>query len=286
MFLNNYNHLLRPASFRDVEAVGDLLGRNSIVHRHLGWGTPLDLLGSQPYLVLEQGERILAALACPEHEAGMSWLQLFAAAPGIPLKRAWNALWPEALQILRKSHQNYQINALLIQPEIDELLIDAGFVLIDQVVVLAWDYDHSRWPEIPPGVSVRELKMEDLEQVCLIDRLAFELIWRNNLSQLETACQEAFSAAVIEFEGQVQAYQISTLNPQGGHLARLAVNPAFQSRGLGRALVADLLDRFQDRGILNITVNTQYQNRASLELYNQFGFSLLDERYPVRQFLI
>ena len=237
-------------------------------------------------MVLEQGERILAALACPEHEAGMSWLQLFAAAPGIPLKRAWNALWPEALQILRKSHQNYQINALLIQPEIDELLIDAGFVLIDQVVVLAWDYDHSRWPEIPPGLSVRELKMADLEQVCLIDRLAFERIWRNNLSQLETACQEAFSAAVIEFEGQVQAYQISTLNPQGGHLARLAVNPAFQSRGLGRALVADLLDRFQDRGILNITVNTQYQNRASLELYNKFGFSLLEERYPVRQFSI
>jgi ribosomal-protein-alanine N-acetyltransferase len=275
---------IRPAGGGDREALTKLLQRKSFVHRHLGWGTALDWIGSQPFLVLEKDSEILAALACPPDEDGITWLQLFTAAPGISIYRAWNRLWPQAKKVLGNTGSVRTVNSLVIQPEMDRLLAKAHFSEIYQVVVLIWENTRAVWPHLNDQLSARTMTQQDLPRVYQIDQSAFELIWRNSLSQLGMAFQEAFSATVLELDGSVQGYQISTHNPQGGHLARLAVNPAYQTRGLGTALVSDLLDRFQDRGILEVTVNTQSENQSSLELYKKFGFSLQNERYPVRQY--
>jgi len=69
----------------------------------------------------------------------------------------------------------------------------------------------------------------------------------------------------------------------GAHLARLAVRPSLQSRGLGRALVADLVQQAERHGMYRLTVNTQSDNAASLALYKKTGFRETGERYPVYQ---
>ena len=126
---------------------------------------------------------------------------------------------------------------------------------------------------------------EDFTRIHEIDLNAFDLIWRNSKSQLKTAHQEAFSARVIDREGLAAAYQISTTNPQGGHLARLAVDPDYQNQGLATRLMEDMLDSFQNHGIVEVTVNTQSNNKASLDLYQKFGFIRLEETYPVLQYI-
>jgi len=55
---------------------------------------------------------------------------------------------------------------------------------------------------------------------------------------------------------------------------------------VGSALVEDLLDRFQREGIVQVSVNTQARNQASLELYKKFGFTRMEEIYPVYQYTI
>jgi len=275
---------IRPAGEADREALTKLIQRKSFIHRHLGWGTPLDWIGCQPFLVLEKKTEILAALACPPDEDGITWLQLFAAAPGFSIHKAWKELWPQAERILGDSGAGGTVNSLVVRPEMDRLLDKSHFLEIYQVVVLIWENTRAIWPHLNDQLRVRRMTKADLSRVYQIDQLAFELIWRNSLSQLGVAYQEAYSATIVELDGSVQGYQISTYNPQGGHLARLAVNPTYQSRGIGTALLADLLGRFQDRGILEVTVNTQSENQASLDLYQKFGFNLLDDRYPVRQY--
>jgi ribosomal protein S18 acetylase RimI-like enzyme len=284
MILNDSDLTVRPAITSDIVPLTKLIQRKSFVHRHLGWGSPLDWLGFQPYLVLEEKSNILAALACPPDEDGITWLQLFAAAPGFSTFRAWNKLWPQAKRVLKSLKDVRTVNSLAIRPEMDRLLQKAGFLELYQVVVLVWDISRASWPQLKTNASVRLMHQDDLRNVYNVDQRAFNEIWRNSLSQLEAAYREAFSATVIELDGLVLGYQISTVNSKGGHLARLAVNPLYQSRGLGTMLVADLLDRFQDQGIVQVTVNTQSVNIASLDLYRKFGFRLRDDRYPVRQF--
>jgi ribosomal protein S18 acetylase RimI-like enzyme len=86
---------------------------------------------------------------------------------------------------------------------------------------------------------------------------------------------------VAEDETGIIGYQISTTSAMGGHLARLAVLPAYQGRRIGYALLNDLLRQFVYRGIFRVTVNTQSDNLASLKLYEKAGFERTGERYPV-----
>jgi ribosomal-protein-alanine N-acetyltransferase len=81
----------------------------------------------------------------------------------------------------------------------------------------------------------------------------------------------------------VIGYQLSTRNSLGVHLARLAVRPAVQGKGVGYALVADLIQQVRRRGISHLTVNTQSDNATSLALYQRMGFRETGERYPVYQ---
>lgn len=275
---------LRKAVPADQEDLARLLQRRSFIQRHLSWGTPLDWLGSEPFLILEEDGSILGALACPPDEDGITWLQLFAAAPGVPIYLAWSQLWPAARHSLEISGAARSVCSLVIREEMDQLLAKSLFSLVNEVVVLFWDHSWAAGPGVREDLAVRPMRIEDLEDVYRVDRLAFEFIWRNSRSQLKAAFREAFSSTVVEYEGRVQGYQISTWSPQGGHLARLAVNPEYQSQGMGSALLADLLDRFLDHGILEVSVNTQAENLSSLDLYRKFGFRLQEARYPVRQY--
>lgn len=286
MILNNAELIVRQADTSDLIELNNLLQRKSFVHRHLGWQSPLDWLGSQPFLVLEERSRILAALACPPDEDGITWLQLFITAPGYSMFKAWNELWPYAKGELQKLDKVTTLNSLVIRPEMNQLLKTAGFLELYHVVVLDWDSSNAVWPEINMDHQVRLMEKRDLIGVYEVDKLAFDEIWRNSLSQLEAAYREAFSATVVEIDGRVEGYQISTATTRNGHLARLAVNPRHQSNGLGSLLVSDLLERFQDGGFVEVSVNTQSNNSISLDLYRKFGFRLLDDLYPVRQYSI
>jgi ribosomal protein S18 acetylase RimI-like enzyme len=88
---------------------------------------------------------------------------------------------------------------------------------------------------------------------------------------------------VAEADGQIIGYQLSTRNPLGAHLARLAVRPESQGRGVGRALVADLIQQAERRSMYHLTVNTQNDNLSSLALYKKIGFRETGDCYPVYQ---
>ena len=57
-----------------------------------------------------------------------------------------------------------------------------------------------------------------------------------------------------------------------GFLQRLAVDPAREGHGLGRALVLDGLVWLRRRGVERVVVNTQEANQRALALYEQLGF--------------
>ncbi|MFN3492474.1 MAG: GNAT family N-acetyltransferase, partial [Anaerolineales bacterium] len=65
------------------------------------------------------------------------------------------------------------------------------------------------------------------------------------------------------------------------HLARLAVRPEAQGRGVASALVSHLIQNLNSNQNGNLSVNTQEDNFASLALYKKLGFSKTGEYFPV-----
>ena len=127
---------------------------------------------------------------------------------------------------------------------------------------------------------------EDLELATKIDHDAFQPIWKNSFDSLSLAYEQSSQASVAELGEEIVGYQFSTTSSMGGHLARLAVKQNMQGRGVGYALVYQLLNQFSKQGVKHVTVNTQKSNVASLGLYAKAGFTFTGESYQVYQHMI
>jgi ribosomal protein S18 acetylase RimI-like enzyme len=133
---------------------------------------------------------------------------------------------------------------------------------------------------------IRAMSIADLIGVEKVDLESFDPIWQNSRENLEIAFRQAAVASVVEEAGEIIGYQISTATPMGGHLARLAVTPMSQGKGVGYALLLDTLEQFEQRGAQSVTVNTQQDNLISLSLYKKAGFERTGEEYPVYQYRV
>ena len=117
--------------------------------------------------------------------------------------------------------------------------------------------------------------------VSQLDLDAFGSFWHNSCESLKRAYAQAVYASVAVDDSGVIGYQLSTGNPFGAHLARIGVRPEAQGRGIGAALVSDLVHRLDTNHLARLSVNTQADNAASLSLYKKLGFTQTGEHFPV-----
>jgi ribosomal protein S18 acetylase RimI-like enzyme len=223
---------------------------------------------------------VCSVLVCPPDPPEVAWIRLFAAAGDLSVNRAWQALWPAAQATLVELHQP-QVAAIPSEDWFRLVLEKSGFEHTHNIVSLRWEAEHP----LPPAriTHIRAMKSTDLPDISELDAAAFAPLWRNSHNSLEAAYYQAALATVVEDDGQLVGYQISTVGPLGGHLARLAVHPNWRTKGIGYALVCDLLAYFAQHGPQRVTVNTQEDNLTSLKLYHKAGFRLTGEVLPVYQ---
>ncbi len=277
---------IRPAVSSDRRQIADLIQAEPRVHRHLDWRTPLEWLGSAPYWVLQDGRQIVAALACPPDPDSIAWIRLFVHASRLSSTSAWQPLW-EAVQRELTGRGGMMAAAITMQNWFDSILLDSGFQLFQQIVLLERNNGLSRSGSLPAGITLRQMTAGDLPQVVEVDAAAFEPLWRNSLDALIAAFSQSVYASVAEAPSGLVGYQLSTGNPLGAHLARLAVRPEMQGQGIATGLVDDLIRHVHPlAGAGRITVNTQADNSASLALYQKMGFLRTGEQYPVYTFRV
>ena len=267
---------LRPAVLADQRQITNLMHISPHVHRHLDWRYPLDWIGSPPFFVLENLGQLSAALACPPDPPLVAWVRLFAASGSVPLEESWSMLW-EAAHLDLASRGQFTAAAIAIQEWYRDLLLASGFTSRQSIVLLERDEPLLVEAPLPVGFSIRPMKLDDLPAIAAVDAAAFDPLWQNSLPALGRAYPQAVLSTIIEVVG----YQLSTRNPRGAHLARLAVRPDVQGQGIGYALVADLIRQAGRYNIAHLSVNTQSDNAASLVLYKRADFHETGERYPV-----
>lgn len=271
---------VRPALQTDQRQIANLIHFSSHVHRHLDWRNPLEWIGTPPFFTLESQGQVVAALGCPPDPPAVAWVRLFVNSGKIPVQKSWKMLWDRAQTELACKAQ-FVAAAIVLQEWFHPLLLSSGFTSHQSIVMLERDGEVPAGIALPSEISLRGMMAFDLPAIAEVDASAFELLWQNALPTLERAYPQSVWATVAETEGQVIGYQLSTRNPTGVHLARLAVRPDMRGKGLGYALVADLIQQIGRRRISHLTVNTQSDNAASLALYQRMGFRETGEHYPV-----
>ena len=266
------------ATQNDLDQLTIFFNQSHKIHRHLDWFGPLDWLGKQPYLYIIENDQVEAVICAVPDNPEIAWIRTFGIHDTAHLKIYWTRLLSETITKLRNSGIK-RIACLSLHKWFENLLITANFENHHNIIVLQWQeiFPNKR----PQRLKLRSMTERDLQEVEQIDHNAFPPIWQNSREGLKKAIQHNGVRTVALENGKLIGYQISTTMTFYGHLSRLAVHPDYQNKGIGYAIVYDLLKRLTQQGFSRITVNTQSNNLPSLRLYKQLGFIRTGEEIPV-----
>ena len=150
--------------------------------------------------------------------------------------------------------------------------LEAGFAVREALHLLSRPL-----ADLPPACAapLHRGQRRHRADVLAIDASAFPPFWRLDQAGLDEAMAATRSARFrVAARGRVLGYAISGRSGTKGYLQRLAVDPAVEGRGLGRALILDGLRWMRRRGASQVVVNTQVGNERALRLYQHLGFRL------------
>jgi ribosomal protein S18 acetylase RimI-like enzyme len=269
---------IRQSEQSDTHLMRGLLASADWLHQHLDWLSPTELLEKKPFLIAFEKGLPIACLALPPDTPEIAWVRLFASTSSDPAE-TWKALWDQARDKSLKLGVD-SVYALITDAWMASLIRTFDFMHVNDVITLEWRGKHPAESDSISG-ELREMAQDDIPAVMLMDHLAFEPPWRLSQETLKAAYHQIGLASVIEIDGEIAGYQISTQSAFGIHLARIAVHPVWQDQSLGKLLIGELQRQSISRGFDSITVNTQADNLRSQRLYSRLGFRETGHAFPV-----
>jgi len=140
--------------------------------------------------------------------------------------------------------------------------------------------------QFEPRSPQREaLTLADLDAVLAVENSVYEFPWtRGNFIDSLAA---GYAARLLRApDGAPCAYVVAMAGVQEMHLLNLTVAPAWQGRGLARALLDGLVADCRAAGAAWLWLEVRQSNRRAQFIYEQFGFRACGLRkgyYPAAQ---
>ncbi|MGE5449852.1 MAG: ribosomal protein S18-alanine N-acetyltransferase [Methanomassiliicoccales archaeon] len=119
--------------------------------------------------------------------------------------------------------------------------------------------------------EIRSMQESDLDQVMLIEQVAFPTPWSKQSYEGELINQFA-TYYVIDIEGEIAGYGGIWCVFEEAHITNVAVAPAHRRQGLGRVLMEALLERARIKEASRVYLEVRPSNLAAINLYRGFGF--------------
>jgi len=128
-------------------------------------------------------------------------------------------------------------------------------------------------------IIIRPMEVADLSQVEEIDRLSFTSPWHKGafLTELQASPSLCWVAEISETH-QVAGVIIGWLIEDELQVATLSVHPEWRKLGIGRRLLAQLLQDSQPKGAKVAFLEVAASNQAAQNLYRSFGFKVQGRR--------
>jgi ribosomal-protein-alanine N-acetyltransferase len=136
------------------------------------------------------------------------------------------------------------------------------------------DYDHRSKGarDGRGGVAIRRMTLGDLDQVLEIERGSFSEPWSRTNFEYEMLHLDASELAVAVAGEAVLGYTVTWFLGDEVHLANVAVRADRRERGVGRALVEDVIARARRSGARRILLEVRESNYEARNLYDSLGF--------------
>lgn len=133
------------------------------------------------------------------------------------------------------------------------------------------------------SVSIRAMQVADVPQVIAIEQQVQTYPWSKQL--FVDSINAPHQCTVIETNGCVAGFCILQPVLDEANLLLMAIDPAFQQRGLGMRLLEQSINSLGEHCKM-IFLEVRQSNQAAIGLYEKVGFAQIDLRknyYPTAQ---
>lgn len=134
-------------------------------------------------------------------------------------------------------------------------------------------------PSIPPWPPIRPMNLGEEASLASIQNLSFAESWgfQPNTEEdiryrLSLACCSYEGVFFAELEGKVVGYCWTRELNDRGEIWMLGVDPVWQGRGVGRALLLQGIHHLRRRGFQRIDLTVDAENAKAISLYHSLGF--------------
>ncbi|MBR0040325.1 MAG: ribosomal protein S18-alanine N-acetyltransferase [Oscillospiraceae bacterium] len=119
--------------------------------------------------------------------------------------------------------------------------------------------------------QIRDAVSDDLDALKCLEEACFSLPWTREQLQSELP-DERHEFLVAEENGKVLGYIGMMTVLDEGYISNVAVAPDARRRGIGRALVREMLGRAARRELAFVTLEVREHNESAIALYAGEGF--------------
>ena len=121
------------------------------------------------------------------------------------------------------------------------------------------------------ALVIRDAARADLPRLEALEALCFTTPW--TAETLSSQLPDAMHVFLVaEEDGQIKGYVNLMHVLDEGYIGNVAVDPAARRRGVGRALIAALLERAAQLELAFVTLEVRPSNAPAVALYRGFGF--------------
>ncbi len=140
----------------------------------------------------------------------------------------------------------------------------------------------SALPQLQP--RFRPMQQADLDAVMRIEPTIYSHPWTRG--NFKDSLDSGYSAWVMEQAGELLGYALVMLVLDEAHLLNISVAKPWQGQGLGRMLLAQMIDVSRQHQAANVFLEVRASNRNAIALYEAMGFCEMGIRrnyYPAHQ---
>lgn len=129
------------------------------------------------------------------------------------------------------------------------------------------------------GFSYRAMAVTDIPQVMQIEQVSFPDPWTARTYKQElTDNTHAYYTVLVDQKEQVIGYCGYWMVLEEAQVTKIAVHPAYRSKGWGKKLLLHCMDQAKALGAIEMTLEVRASNTCAQKLYQKLGFVMTGTR--------
>lgn len=177
----------------------------------------------------------------------------------------------ENIYTLNQLNTVFKITPFVQPGELDQLLQDKGYVVVDRTLVQLRDLDDLKAPE-PVDIHIDEqLTDEWLNHFCGLNAVSEE--FRGTMTQMLSNTRAKTGFITLSVDGVVAACGLGVVERGVIGLHDIITDPAYRNRGLAEQMIMHLLHWGKGCGAVSSYLQVVEDNAPARRLYEKLGYA-------------